>query len=89
MIPIIYAKFFATKFFAIGQGTEKMYAYPLWLQLSHARQRLRSWVRLGRRLLGIIEEISPSLRTASSLLSDCESECFGLGVWIRRTERKS
>ena len=36
----------------------------------------------------LAKEISPSRRTASSLLTDCESEAFGLGVCINRTERK-
>ena len=35
------------------------------------------------------KEISPSRRTASPLLTDYESEAFGLGVCINRTERKS
>ena len=34
------------------------------------------------------EEICPSLRTASPLPTDYESEAYGLGVWINRTERK-
>ena len=34
------------------------------------------------------KEISPSLRTVSSFLTDCESEACGLGVYINRTERK-
>ena len=37
----------------------------------------------------LVKEISPSRRTDSSLLTDCESEAFGLGVCINWTERKS